>query len=284
MRKTFACTHANLLGDVVHAGIGTMALDAVSNRVSFTSSTGGTTQFMYDITAGPPRRTAVIEETGPVYYIREPNGALLARLAGETVNYYHFDALGSTRLLTNSSGAATDTYTYDAWGTLTNHTEHTGSVDQPYQFVGQLGYYTHVQDVNLPLLQLGVRFYDAETGRFTQVDPQGRWGDPRSAYGYVFDQPLMRTDSTGRVPDIIDLGPIDRKSPLGKCIAAAQAQYDREWKECVANWNRCMDWWGWVPYFGASACAAEFARCRGAAECRKSKRVDECVRRYYEGQ
>lgn len=38
-------------------------------------------------------------------------------------------------------------------------------------FVGQLGCYTHYQDANLDLLQLGVRFYDPESGRFTQVDP-----------------------------------------------------------------------------------------------------------------
>jgi len=48
----------------------------------------------------------------PVYYIREPNGALIARIDGATTNYYHFDALGSTRFLTNGSGTVTDTYTY----------------------------------------------------------------------------------------------------------------------------------------------------------------------------
>ena len=134
---------------------------------------------------------AVIEETGPVYYVREPNGSLIVRLDGQYTNYYHFDALGSTRLLTNSSGAVTDTYGYDAWGGVSQG----GSTVQPYQFVGQLGYYFPVQDENFPLLHLGVRFYDVSTGRFTQVDPV------RDAYGwYVYsnDGPTLSVDPSGQ--------------------------------------------------------------------------------------
>jgi len=141
---------------------------------------------------------AVIEETGPVYYVREPNGALIMRLDGQYTNYYHFDALGSTRLLTNSSGAVTDTYGYDAWGGVSQG----GSTVQPYQFVGQLGYYFPVQDENFPLLQLGVRFYDpAQTGRFTQVDPISR--DRESVYGYVGGNPIARNDPSGKEPRVI---------------------------------------------------------------------------------
>jgi len=74
--------------------VSSMLWDADSNRVGFTSSTGGTWQFVYDTTAGIP---AVIEEvtpSGSVNYIREPYGALIARVAGGSVHYYHFDALG----------------------------------------------------------------------------------------------------------------------------------------------------------------------------------------------
>lgn len=83
--------------------------------------------YVYDTTAGIP---AVIEENDgdPVYYVREPNGALIARVDGETTNYYHFDELGSTRFLTNGSETVTDTYTYDAWG---KQTAHTGQTPQP---------------------------------------------------------------------------------------------------------------------------------------------------------
>ena len=43
--------------------------------------------------------------------------------------------------------------------------------DNPYQYVGRLGYYTHYQEPDFSLLQLGVRYYDGEIGRFTQLDP-----------------------------------------------------------------------------------------------------------------
>ena len=196
VQETYTYTAANLLESVVHAGIGTssMTWDPDSNRIAFTSSEdSGMTKFVYDTTAGIP---AVIEEvlpsTSSVYYVREPNGALIARIAGENTSYYHFDALGSTKLLTDSAGTVTDTFTYDAWGSLTNRT---GTTPQPYQYVGQLGYYTDYQDTNLSLLQLGVRFYDPALGSFTQVDPIA---EDIHLYTYVGDRPTYRTDPSGR--------------------------------------------------------------------------------------
>lgn len=95
-------------------------------------------------------------------------------------------------MLTDETGHITDTYTYDAWGNA-SHTS--GTTEQPYQYVGQLGYYTHYQDANLPLLQLGVRFYDPGTGRFGQVDQidEKRW----SSYAYAVDSPLALVDPEG---------------------------------------------------------------------------------------
>jgi YD repeat-containing protein len=74
--------------------------DADSNRISFDAN-GTEYELVYDTTAGIP---AVIEEStsgSTAYYIREPGGSLIARLnATEGIRYYHFDELGSTRLLT----------------------------------------------------------------------------------------------------------------------------------------------------------------------------------------
>ncbi len=52
--------------------------------------------------------------------------------------YFHFDALGSTRALTDSSGNVTDTYEYNAFGVLESST---GTSVNPYRYVGQWGYY-----------------------------------------------------------------------------------------------------------------------------------------------
>ena len=71
---------------------------------------------------------------------------------------------------------------------------HTGTTAQPYQFVGQLRYYTHWQDAHLTLLQLGVRFYDPQVGRFGQVDPIMLF---TSAYPYCSDRSTRFADPTG---------------------------------------------------------------------------------------
>jgi len=47
------------------------------------------------------------------------------------------------------------------------------------------------------LLQLGVRFYDAEVGRFTQRDPL----ESEQVYAYVNGRVLVQTDSTGYMDD-----------------------------------------------------------------------------------
>ncbi|MGC8863834.1 MAG: RHS repeat domain-containing protein [Armatimonadota bacterium] len=168
--------------------------DADSNRVEF-SANGTEYELVYDTTAGIP---AVIEEStsgSTAYYVREPGGSLIARLnATEGIRYYHFDELGSTRLLTDADGDITDKYAYDAYGSLLSHDCYSGSVSQPYQYVGQLGYYTHWMEPDFGLLQLGVRFYDPEVGRFTSRDP-AREGV--SHYGYVGNSPLQAVDSWG---------------------------------------------------------------------------------------
>ena len=119
------------------------------------------------------------------------------------MNHYHFDQLGSTRLLTNSAGAVTDGYSYDAYGGVLSHNRSTGSVDQPYQYVGRLGYYTHWQEPGFGLLQLGVRFYDSHVGRFTQKDPAF---DGLNYYAYVYDNPLLLTDPNGEFAVVIVIG------------------------------------------------------------------------------
>jgi len=143
----------------------------------------------------------VVEESAggtTVYYIREPGGGLIARVhPTEGIRYYHFDELGSTRLLTDVNGTVTDRYAYDAYGSLLSRDRYTGSVNQPYQYVGQLGYYTHHQEPEFGLLQLGVRFYDAEMGRFTGRDRVERV--VHSPYAYVDGSPLGWIDADGYV-------------------------------------------------------------------------------------
>jgi RHS repeat-associated protein len=144
-----------------------------------------------DTTAGIP---AVIKEDS-VYYIREPNGSLITRVSGSNTSYYHFDQLGSTRLLTDGSGTVTDEYAYDAYGWLLSHNRSAGSVDQPYQYVGQLGYYTHYHEPAFGLLQLGIRYFSPGLGQFLQRDSIKMAGF--SDYSYGRNSPMRLSDPTG---------------------------------------------------------------------------------------
>ncbi len=245
LQKTYTYTAAELLESVTHVGASyptEMAWDADSNRVSFTSSEDdATTEFVYDTTAGIP---AVVEEITPAdgsfYYVREPGGELIARVEGSgeapPVLYYYFDELGSTHLITDAAGDMTDVYLYDAWG----NTYHIyGSTEQPYQYVGQLGYYTHYQDDNLDLLQLGVRFYDPETGRFTQRDPiKDGW----NWFAYADNRPTVLVDPRG-------------------LHSGSYWDYEKEYLNCLADYLKLKDVATW-----AAAGTAAVVKCFKAGQ------------------
>jgi len=86
-------------------------------------------------------------------------------IVGESVYFYHFDRLGSVRFLSDESGSIVQEYEYDAFG---NVLFSSGSLSQPYQYVGKEGYY---REGGLDLYLLGQRWYDASVGRFISRDP-----------------------------------------------------------------------------------------------------------------
>jgi uncharacterized protein RhaS with RHS repeats len=104
--------------------------DAANRRLKMTLG-NDEYSFVYDPTAGIP---AVVLEVGPdgtAEYYREPDGSLVARIMpeswdGNEMQFYHFDALGNTVLLTRPDGdygfgRFHQTYYYGAWGVLLQH-------------------------------------------------------------------------------------------------------------------------------------------------------------------
>jgi RHS repeat-associated protein len=197
----------NLLGDVYYIdennGISWIGLtwDGDGHRVEVNKDFADDSFFTYDPTAGIPAVLFVQHygETGPedyTYNVREPGGALLASFEpeGANIHYYHFDGLGSTLLVTNGSGTVSDSHAYDAWGNVTPGVNNS-TTDNPYQYVGQLGYYSHHQESTFELMQLGVRFYDSGIGRFTQKDSISN--ERLSSYIYADDNPSSLYDPSG---------------------------------------------------------------------------------------
>lgn len=90
------------------------------------------------------------------------------------------------------SGAVTDIYAYDAFGRVVART---GATDNEFLFNGQ-----HY-DANVRFYYLRARYYHAEVGRFTSLDPWA--GDPYAPatlhkYLYAASDPVNKVDPTGK--------------------------------------------------------------------------------------
>ena len=116
---------------------------------------------------------------------------LVSQERSDTVSYYHYDGIGSTRALTDDLGDATDTYNYEAFGELLNST---GITDNKYLFAGEQ------YDPNARFYYLRARWMNPETGRFLTVDPFGGiQNDPVSLHKYLYAScnPVMYVDPSG---------------------------------------------------------------------------------------
>lgn len=110
-------------------------------------------------------------------------------------SFYHSDGQGSTLALTNAAGNVTDSYAYNAFGEVT---EHTGDTVNPFQFIGQKGYYF---DMNLNEYLVRQRPLLARLGIWLSVDPSVD-SHELNGYLYVLNNPLNHTDSSGLAPDL----------------------------------------------------------------------------------
>ena len=122
---------------------------------------------------------------------RRPLGAS----AAESAVGYLGDRLGSVTNVTDAAGQVRSAYSHDAYG----HAQAAprGSAD-PYRFVGQLG--VRAEPALSDLYLMGLRYYDASTGRFLTRDPlPGQDTQPATLnrYVYALNNPLRYVDYSG---------------------------------------------------------------------------------------
>jgi len=115
-------------------------------------------------------------------------GGLVSEVRGGTSKFYHSDALGTTRAITNSSGSTTDSLTTDAFGMTVSGS---GSTPTPFGFAGKAGYQS---DPETGLMRLGHRYYDNSTGHFISRD---KILDGYNWYAYCGNDPVNSVDATG---------------------------------------------------------------------------------------
>jgi RHS repeat-associated protein len=115
--------------------------------------------------------------------------------AADVVRYYHADAVGNVRAVTDGAGAVIERHDYLPFGEEWNPTAGT----QPRRFAGK------ERDRETGLDYFGGRYYGARLGRFTTSDPAytiaDNLGDPQrwNRYAYGRNNPLRYVDPDGRV-------------------------------------------------------------------------------------
>ncbi len=131
---------------------------------------------------------AATSSTTNIYF----NGKRITSIdSNSTRLYYHQDYLDSPRIITDVNGFLVARLDYTPFGR-----ELADSTKTKYKFTGK-------EEDTTKLAYFGARYYDSDTGRFTQIDPKYDAGE--SPYAYAVDNPMKFIDSDGkdaRTPDV----------------------------------------------------------------------------------
>ena len=183
------------------------AYDDVGRRIRKTI--GATTKdYLYDGLDIIAEYTTTNWATPQVQYTHGPGiDAPIIRASGGTSSYYHQDGLGSVVAVTDESGEATGTVRYDAWGAVSRQT---GGIPQ-YGYTGR-------EPDNTGLVYYRARYYDPDTGRFTQPDPIGLSGGT-NLYAYAGGDPVNLVDPMGTTPNSVKNFLTQTNSPIASLYA-----------------------------------------------------------------
>jgi RHS repeat-associated protein len=143
-----------------------------------------------------------------VRYTQAPRGYgdLVSQRRSSTTSFFHFDAIGTTRALTDASQSVTDTYIMRAFGT---YRATTGSTVNNFRYIGRLGYY---RETAISGFLLRRRYYAPEVGRFVSRDPV--WTAGMSGYAYGGNRATRAIDASGLY--VIDTGSCLNMNPNSK--------------------------------------------------------------------
>jgi RHS repeat-associated protein len=174
--------------------VATYVYDADGNRVKKTEpATGKVTDYLVDssfpfaqVVEEKTTQSGVTETAHYVWGIQ-----LIKQIRGGQGTYYHADALGSVKALTDPAGNVTDLYEYEAFGELASHA---GTTTNPYRYTGE-----HYDDTVMVQYNRA-RWYEAGVGRWMALDDfAGSQGKPATLnkYAYAGNEPVANSDPSG---------------------------------------------------------------------------------------
>lgn len=167
-------------------------------------------------------------------------GPLISENSGSGPHYYHFDALGSTRAMTDENEDVTDTFVYDAWG---NTKASTGFSDTSVRFVGKYGYQFNNKTGTYYIRS---RSYDSLVANWSSTDPLFIISPLGNQYAYCNNIPTRIVDPSG----------LDRYISRFCDTAGDAADFLVSWHPYVA-----VDVWACVTKCDAKGqCFPEFVR------------------------
>ena len=214
--NAFAYDYANrLISATVAGGTTTYTYDGFGNRVA-RSKNGSQTRYVLDINGPMSQVLAETDQSGNItaYYIY--GLGLISRITPDGRRYtYHYDSLGNTIAITDSSQTIVNEYAYDEFGQVLASSE---AFPNPFRYVGQYG----VMDEGNGLLLMRARYYDTATGRFINKDPLGFGGGDLNLYAYRGGNPVMGVDPNGLSAQESGGQKISLKSPAEVLIILSQ--------------------------------------------------------------
>jgi RHS repeat-associated protein len=167
--------------------------------------------------------------------------------------YLHYDALGSTRSVTDNNEVVADTFSYDSWGNVLSRT---GTNEIQFQYVGKHGYY---RDKHTKTYYVMARAYDPSIIRWLSVDPLHTMLFPllreSSRYVYSLSRPMRFYDPLGLYASMPNDGGVGGVlGNVAACIVTKAARKTSEqargrmWNHDTQSFPGCeVRWTGTTP-------------------------------------
>jgi RHS repeat-associated protein len=119
-----------------------------------------------------------------------PYGRLISQCQIADIRYFHFDAQGSTRQLTDVAQTLTDDLTYSAFG---SPVVCLGATATPFRYGGRFGYYNNSE---ARTITIRARHYAFDSARWLSYDPF-RFADGCNYFLFVNNDPISKSDPSG---------------------------------------------------------------------------------------